>query len=390
MNKQDYILWLPSWYPNEFEPYNGDFIQRHAKAAALNNNVTVIFFTQYGEKVQMDHKVSVAVNGTLKEVTVYVAFRPFGIQLIDKLRYNWSFYLSSKKFLKTFFQRNGLPLLVHVHVPVKAGNLALWIKKKFGVPYVLSEHASTYSNKASDSFFERRWLYRLQVKKIFSNAAIVTNVSMAVGRLLTQLFALRNVQVIHNVVDTDIFKPFFPERDTFTYLHVSSLSEQKNIFGILHVFKKLSTIRTDWKFIVVGPFSEEIKTFIQREQLEHLICLTGEVPYSVVASYMNRSHVMVLFSKHENFPCVVIEALCCGLPVVSSNVAGISEAVNDSNGILVESENENELHSALIRIRENYDDYDCKSISVDAARKFSYQAISAKFDDFYKNIIKTN
>ena len=53
MSKQQkpYILWLPSWYPNKSEPYSGDFIQRHAKAAALYDPVTVIFFTQFGEKV---------------------------------------------------------------------------------------------------------------------------------------------------------------------------------------------------------------------------------------------------------------------------------------------------------------------------------------------------
>jgi glycosyltransferase involved in cell wall biosynthesis len=387
VNKQDYILWLPSWYPNEAEPYNGDFIQRHANAAALYNNITVIFFTQYGEAVTTKHKVSKTVSQNLNQITVYVPFEPWGIQLIDKIRYNVSFYRFSKNFLKAFIQENGLPSLVHVHVPVKAGNLALWIRKKFGVPYIVSEHASTYSKNAKDSFFSRHWLYRLQVKKIFSDAAVVTNVSLAIGKLLKELFALKNVEVIHNVVDTDIFKPIFLPKEIFTYVHVSSLNDQKNIFGILRVFKKLSTIRTDWKFIVVGPYSEKIKSFIVQEQLAHLIYLTGEVPYSMVASYMNHAHVMVLFSKHENFPCVVIEALCCGLLVVSSDVAGINEAVNSSNGILVEPENEDALQDALIEIRENYDSYNRESVAADAARKFGYLPVAKKISELYKFVV---
>src|SRR5687767_13573545 len=36
------ILWLCSWYPNKTEPYNGDFIQRHAEAASLFNDIHVI------------------------------------------------------------------------------------------------------------------------------------------------------------------------------------------------------------------------------------------------------------------------------------------------------------------------------------------------------------
>jgi glycosyltransferase involved in cell wall biosynthesis len=44
-----------------------------------------------------------------------------------------------------------------------------------------------------------------------------------------------------------------------------------------------------------------------------------------------KADAFILFSRHENFPCVVIEALCCGLPVVASNVGGIAEAVDETN-----------------------------------------------------------
>jgi glycosyltransferase involved in cell wall biosynthesis len=388
VKRQNYILWLPSWYPNEREPYSGDFIQRHAKAASLNNNITVIFFTQFGETVSADKKVLSIVSGNLKEVLVYVPFKPYGFRAIDRIWYNLVFYSFAIKFLKSYFKENGLPLLVHVHVPVKAGNLALWIKNKFQIPYIVSEQASTYLKQAGDYFFKRRhWLYRANVKKIFSKASAVTNVSFAIGKILQELFSITYLQVIHNVVDTTIFCPDFSQKDRFTYIHVSSLNDQKNISGILRVFKEMANIRADWKFIIVGPHTEEIRGFIEKERLGHLIELVGEVPYVKVASFTKLSHAMVLFSKHENFPCVVVEALCCGIPVVASDVAGLKDCVKESNGILVESENENELLKALIRIRENYGDYDRTSIAEDAARTYSYQTISKQFDRLYKEII---
>ena len=114
MNRENYVLWLPSWYPNEWEPYNGDFIQRHAEAAALNNNITVIFFTQYGEKMAMDHKVTETVTGNLKEVIVYLPFKPSRFELADRVRYNLFFYQYSKRFLpvrsKTMRLGRGLQL----------------------------------------------------------------------------------------------------------------------------------------------------------------------------------------------------------------------------------------------------------------------------------------
>ena len=41
MNKE--ILWLPSWYPNKIDPFDGDFIQRHAYAVSLHKKIHVIF-----------------------------------------------------------------------------------------------------------------------------------------------------------------------------------------------------------------------------------------------------------------------------------------------------------------------------------------------------------
>ena len=385
MNEQKYILWLPSWYPNKLEPYSGDFIQRHAKAAALNNRITVIFFTQYGERVPTDRDVSITVTGTLAEVIVYVPFKPSGFRLFDRLRYNFVFYYFSKRFLKKYFKDHGLPSLVHVHVPMKSGNLALWIKRKFGIHYIVSEQASTYLKQAPDNFFNRHLAYRLQVKKIFSEAAIVTNVSLAIGNILKQLFPIKDFRVIHNVVDTTYFHPAFLPKPIFTYIHVSSLSDQKNIFGILRVFKNLAAVSSDWKLVIVGPSTQEIGDFIKNdEKLNHLIELKGEVSYPEVADYMKRADVMVLFSKHENFPCVVVEALCCGLPVVSSDVAGVNEAVNELNGILVESENEAALMNALLSIREVYGTYNSATIAADAASRFGYPVIARKFDELYR------
>ena len=105
---------------------------------------------------------------------------------------------------------------------------------------------------------------------------------------------------------------------------------------------------------------------------------------------MQQAHVMVLFSKHENFPCVVVEALCCGLPVVSSDVAGVKEAVNSSNGILVKSGDEKQLLEGVIKIRETYSDYDTLQISIGAASKFNCQVIGDKFYKLYKTAFKVD
>ncbi|RYZ25073.1 MAG: glycosyltransferase family 4 protein [Chitinophagaceae bacterium] len=383
MNDRNYVLWLPSWYPNKKEPFNGDFIQRHARAVSLYESVTVISFPQFGSKVNTSHEIEEKISGKLKEIIVNLPFRPFHISVLDRIRYNLQYYLTARTYLEKYFEKFGLPALVHVHVPVKAGNLALWIKKKYNIPFIVSEQASTYMEAAPDNYFQRSFFYKLQLKEIFRKAACVTNVSGTIGLVLKKLFLIRDLHVIHNTVDTGMFC-FAPQANkAFTYLHVSSLSEQKNIFGILRAFYALSTIRKDWKLVLVGPYSAQIKEFIQRKNLDQLIELTGEVSYQEVAKKMKASNAFVLFSRHENFPCVVVEALCCGLPVVSSDVAGVKEAINESNGILTAYDNEDMFLAGLLKMRETHHLYNSEQISAAAIARYNFQAIGAQFHNVY-------
>ncbi len=101
---------------------------------------------------------------------------------------------------------------------------------------------------------------------------------------------------------------------------------------------------------------------------------------------MKRAHVLVMFSRHENFPCTVIEALCCGLPVISSDVAGIKEAVNCKNGILVSASDEAQLLDGLKKIQDEYGSYNVDLIATNAKQKYSYQIIGKQFSELYESI----
>ena len=92
--------------------------------------------------------------------------------------------------------------------------------------------------------------------------------------------------------------------------------------------------------VVVGPIDSELIQMTDMLNLASLVAYTGEITYAEVASQMQRASALVMFSRHENFPCVIIEALCCGLPCIATNVGGVPEAVDNKNGIVVESENE--------------------------------------------------
>src|SRR6476646_8361232 len=122
------ILWLPSWYPNKEEPFDGDFIQRNAQAAALENNVHVLFVKAIDQEDQ--HKQEIYQNGNLTEQIIYIK-KEHGV--LKKIIRQWQWFRQYKTAVQEYTKAYGFPHLVHVHVPWRAGLIALWMKRKYNV-----------------------------------------------------------------------------------------------------------------------------------------------------------------------------------------------------------------------------------------------------------------
>ena len=86
-------------------------------------------------------------------------------------------------------------------------------------------------------------------------------------------------------------------------------------------------------------------------------------------------------------PCVILESLCCGTPVISTTVGGIAEVINDSNGFLI-NDNIVELATAMESMITNYAKYNRKQIAQNAQTKFSYNVIGKTYYDLYQLGIK--
>jgi glycosyltransferase involved in cell wall biosynthesis len=85
---------------------------------------------------------------------------------------------------------------------------------------------------------------------------------------------------------------------------------------------------------------------------------------------------------------VILEALCCGLPVISSCVGGIPEVIDGENGILVESGNIPDLANAMIQMIENYAEYNRKLIAEKAIAFFNYNTVGKQYSDIYNIVLK--
>ncbi|MDQ6608709.1 MAG: glycosyltransferase, partial [Bacteroidota bacterium] len=84
-----------------------------------------------------------------------------------------------------------------------------------------------------------------------------------------------------------------------------------------------------------------------------------------------------------NSPCVIGEALCCGLPVIATDVGGIPELLNKTNGILISPKSNTGLTSTMIQLYQQYSQFDPLVIASSSHPKFSYSSVGSRLRRFY-------
>ena len=200
-----------------------------------------------------------------------------------------------------------------------------------------------------------------------------------------------NYQVIPNVVNTNIFTEHpkdIPLKKKI--LHISSFQDgHKNISGIIRVIKKLSVMRQDFSLHCITNGNQ--KPFIEQAEklkiLNSYVFFHGGKTTEEIAEFMQQSELLILFSNYENLPCVILEALSCELPVVSTDVGDISRYVSEKFGTLVKAGDEEGLLNAIDSIFDNLEQYDGKMMHEYVEKNFSYPAIGKKFHDIYSEVL---
>src|SRR5687767_2768768 len=143
--KRKKILWLCSWYPGKTEPFNGDFIQRHAQAAALYNDIHVIHVT--GDTSGQVKKTTTEVHEE-NGLTEHIVYYRKSVTTWGRFVGHYKLLFLYKDAIRKYLKKNGKPGLVHVHIPITAGVFGLWLKRRSGIPYVLTEHWGIYNEVA--------------------------------------------------------------------------------------------------------------------------------------------------------------------------------------------------------------------------------------------------
>jgi glycosyltransferase involved in cell wall biosynthesis len=228
-------------------------------------------------------------------------------------------------------------------------------------------------------------------RRILEKAEVLLPDSRHLGEWINKdMVPIRFIE-IPNAVNTSLFyfKDSEADHKLFRFIHVSTLGYQKNTDGILRAFLQGVLLHPDFnmELEIIGPNFEQHLSFVETHRvLKGKVRFVGSVPYEQVARHMREAHCLVLFSRYENLPCVMLEAFCCGLPVIATRVGGIEYHLPATNGILINSENEEQLMTAMENIYSLYKMFNRQAIALNAAAQYGMKPIADLYEKIYSEV----
>lgn len=384
------VLWLCSWYPNELLPFEGDFIQRHARAVSICCNVHVIYAIRDVKGViTKDVEVREIVDGNLKETIIYYYSRTLIPKLLDKYLSLLKFKRVFKNAINKYLIADGNPDLIHVHTGMKAGLPAMWLSRKIKTPYVVTEHWTGFLPEAKESYQDLSAHVKYNWKKLIQNAAGISAVSSYLAGSIKELLNTRVPVIIPNVVDVSVFSPSSSQqKQKGRFIHISGLDFQKNPSHILEALAILKKSAYSFSLDVFGPEKKELKLLAKELDLFAEVHFYEEVPQKVLSGYLQQADALILYSRYETFGCVIIEANACGVPVIVSDIPVMREIVEENkNGILIKGEDPQALAERLIDFINGNLRFDSFAISSTTMAKYNYEKIGEEFFEWYKQVL---
>lgn len=380
------VLFLSQWYPHRNDQMFGLFVQKHAEAASLFCLVKVLYVQS--DASITDFETEIKEQNNLSEIIVY--YPVISNSIFSKIYNSINYTIAYWKGFRILHSENFTPDIIHANILTRTAVVAYIFKLLKGTPYVITEHWSRYL-PARDSF--KGTLRKLITRSVVRNASAVLPVSENLKQAM-QHHELHNnnYMQINNVVNNCFFENNIIDiRDKKRIIHISCFDEEaKNIKGILRATLELCKLRQDFELVLIGTGADfqSVKQYADNLNFpENKVYFLGEKTPKEVANWMQNSDFCILFSNFENAPVVISESLACGKPVIATKVGGVSELIDDSNGILIDARDEKELSNKMNHMLDYFQNYDRTLIKSLAIDKFSYSSVGQQLSSIYKNSI---
>jgi glycosyltransferase involved in cell wall biosynthesis len=339
----------------------------------------------------------------IEGVTVHRVGNPFTLNAMTKVR--------------ELTSRNGLPSVVHTHST--SGVFLAAAKRMINAPIVSHIHGTTYSvaTPITLSFGDiksgySRWgvtTSYIREKALWSAADRLAAVSTSVKSDLIGRYGMpeEKIRLVYNGVDAELFRPIerpeFPEKQKVegkkVVLYVGHFGLRKGLPFLIRAMKTVCAEVPDSILVCVGgvpswlpkgDYWSYLNGLIEQNELKGKVILLDRVANEKLPNYYSMASVLVLPSYYEAFPKVLIEAMACEKPAISSRMGGTQDSIEDGvNGFLVNYADPGDIARAIITVLE--DEGLARRMGAIGRRRvtndFTWSAVARRFDSIYDEVV---
>lgn len=282
----------------------------------------------------------------------------------------------------------GKTIIVHAHNVATVGLLSNIVN----IPIVCTIHGTCVRGKLTlrDRISE---FVNIQIlRKLNRNDKPIVAVSKATAEHYQRSVERNSIQVIYNGVDIHEANPILAKKGgEFWIGHVGGVTKSKGWDTVAEAFGIVKTQNKKVKLLCAGNigFEEnELKLIMDRNSGDDGIKLLGLIP-DAGNTLIPLLDVLVLPSIGEGMPMSILESFSYGVPVIATDVGGISEVViNNINGFLVQKDSE-EIAERILQLMNNKDIYIkiSRNAKITYEKYFSANLMNKAYENIYCNII---
>lgn len=243
--------------------------------------------------------------------------------------------------------------IIHIHGAsynsFKRKFLIYKIAKLFNKKVIYHIHGAEYQ-----LFYERtNPKTKKQIQYFINNTDCLICLSESWKVFFKKEFNPKRIEIVPNIITNPEISNQKQTDENFEilkFLFLGYIDKRKGAWLLLETLKKHKLELEGKALFYIGGNGEtqKLQKLIEEYQLENIVKFIGWVSGEKKQEYLNKSDIYLLPSYNEGLPISILEAMSYSLPILSTSVGGIPEVVDDSNGILIEPGNKNQLLEGIL------------------------------------------
>ena len=379
-----HILEIPSF----FTPYGGEFCLDQAKALkAVGYEVRILSNVQLGFSIGgKDYFVLPSCRYEHEQDGITV-FQSFQRGVPKAIRWNMKRWVAIVcDMFDDYVARYGKPDILHAHCAKWAGYAAMKISRKYGIPYVITEHLSKL-------VFEKEfgpapcdtWQIPL-LKECYREARMVVPVSEELVDNIACYFGQDyRWQAISNTIDTGFFH-YQPRSDrngrAFRFCCLANFWPLKGYDVLIPAFQQLRKAGIDAELHIAGRGTDSAEF---RQMLFDGIITHGLLDKEAVRALLYQSDALVLASRSEVQPLVLLEAMSTGIPVIATDC--IPQSLRIEGGCTIVPVDDVEAMAQAMKSVSQQTSFNGKAVSERVSQMASPEVIGQQLSALFTDIL---